>query len=39
MLEPEANARMREASRSAAATLTWASERERLATAYEELSA
>ena len=38
MLEPEANARMREASRTAAATLTWAGESERLAAAYEELS-
>ena len=39
MLEPEANARMREASRRTAATLTWAGERERLAAAYEELRA
>jgi glycosyltransferase involved in cell wall biosynthesis len=39
MLEPEANARMREATHRAAATLTWDSERERLVTAYKELSA
>ena len=39
MLEPEANERMRAASRTAAAELTWAAERERLASAYEELAA
>jgi glycosyltransferase involved in cell wall biosynthesis len=38
MLEPDANARMREATRRTAATLTWAGEQERLARAYEELS-
>jgi glycosyltransferase involved in cell wall biosynthesis len=39
MIEPEANARMREATHRAAAMLTWAGERERLETAYTELSA
>jgi glycosyltransferase involved in cell wall biosynthesis len=39
MLAPEANARMREAARTAAATLTWAGEQDRLATAYEQLAA
>jgi glycosyltransferase involved in cell wall biosynthesis len=39
MLEPDANARMREAARRAAATLTWAGEQELLATAYGQLAA
>jgi len=38
ILEPKANARMREATRRTAAALTWEAERERLATAYEDLS-